>query len=197
MGLRFIMITLLPPQTSSLQRAKRDSLSRGYEGQDSMEAEQLLLTPSPSESRVVINMDARHRELLRLKLAGVDNKECGRLLDMSGTQVGMIVKSPIFVNTLAGMQREADSRAYDVVDHMKRAAQEAAETITEVMRDAPQYGVKLSAAKTVLALAGHNVSGQPSVTQNTQYNLSFEQRMRQFDTPSSGEVGCLSSVGTE
>lgn len=133
------------------------------------------------EHPMSVDTNAKHRELLRLKLAGVDNKECGELLDISLAQVGMITKSPLFTNQLRVLQNEADERAFDVVGCMKQAAKEASETVLEVMRGAPQYATKLSAAKTVLALAGYGSDGPASV-QNNQYNLTFEQRMREFET---------------
>lgn len=128
-------------------------------------------------------LNSLHRELLRLKLADVSNVECARILDISAGQVGLIVNSPLFVARLKEMQAHADEKAYDVVGHMKRAAGEAADTITTLMNTSLQDGVKLSAAKTVLALAGHNISGTPPAQKLEQYNISFEQRMREFDTP--------------
>jgi hypothetical protein len=139
------------------------------------------------EHTMRVDTNAKHRELLRLKLAGVDNKECGTLLDISLAQVGMIVKSPLFQSQLRALQNESDERAFDVVDCMKRATKEASETVLEVMRDAPQYATKLSAAKTVLALAGHG-SDSPQRVENNQYNLTFEQKMREFETLGSANL---------
>jgi hypothetical protein len=101
---------------------------------------------------------------------------------MSSSQLSIIVNSPLFQNLMSGMQRELDSRAFNVCDSMREFAPEATKVIVGVMKSPiATDAARLSAAKTILAISGAPVHGQNN-TYQTQINIgSFEDRMSEED----------------
>ena len=128
--------------------------------------------------------ESRHREILRMKLLGLKNTEVANALDITDATVSIIVNSPLFQMRMKEMQKTADNRVFDVLDYMRENAQGAAETIVGVMKSAQKDSTRLSAASKVLAIAGYS-GAEPVQGKGDTYiqnNLTFEQRMREFDS---------------
>ena len=97
----------------------------------------------------------RHKEIIRLAVAGVDRKDISKHVGISVGQIKHVLNSPVAEEAIADAHRRRDAICEKVVTKMVERLPKAADTLQEIMDDpeAPAAS-RVAAAKQHLEVAG-------------------------------------------
>ena len=104
-------------------------------------------------------LNAKHDEILRLKLLGMSNRSIGEELGVTEVTVGYVVNSELGKMKLREMQDLSDLETCDIAREIKKAAPKAVRLLRDIVEDRVEGAsvqLRVRTAQDLLSRAGHS-----------------------------------------